>query len=88
MIGAVAKLKETGTGDVLADVDSPVAIEPLAFPAPVVSFAIEPKHKGDEEKVHTSLRRLQEEDPVARRAPRPADRRDDRRRGSRRCTSR
>ncbi len=62
-IGAVAKLKETGTGDVLSDVDSPVAIEPLAFPAPVVSFAIEPKHKGDEEKVHTSLRRLQEEDP-------------------------
>ena len=62
-IGAVAKLKETGTGDVLSDVDSPVDIEPLAFPAPVVSFAIEPKHKGDEEKVHTSLRRLQEEDP-------------------------
>ena len=62
-IGAVAKLKETGTGDVLSDVDSPAAIEPLAFPSPVVSFAIEPKHKGDEEKVHTSLRRLQEEDP-------------------------
>ena len=62
-IGAVAKLKETGTGDVLSDVDTPAEIEPLAFPSPVVSFAIEPKHKGDEEKVHTSLRRLQEEDP-------------------------
>src|SRR5690242_13197051 len=62
-IGAVAKLKETGTGDVLSDVDSPAEIEPLAFPSPVVSFAIEPKSKGDEEKVHTSLRRLQEEDP-------------------------
>jgi elongation factor G len=62
-IGAVAKLKETGTGDVLSDVSSPAQIEPLAFPAPVVSFAIEPKHKGEEEKVHTSLRRLQEEDP-------------------------
>ena len=62
-IGAVAKLKETGTGDVLSDVDAPAEIEPLAFPSPVVSFAIEPKSKGDEEKVHTSLRRLQEEDP-------------------------
>jgi elongation factor G len=62
-IGAVAKLKETGTGDVLSDVDAPAEIEPLAFPTPVVSFAIEPKSKGDEEKVHTSLRRLQEEDP-------------------------
>ncbi len=62
-IGAVAKLKETGTGDVLSDADSPAQIEPLAFPSPVVSFAIEPKHKGEEEKVHTSLRRLQEEDP-------------------------
>ncbi|HYX86204.1 MAG TPA: elongation factor G [Gaiellales bacterium] len=62
-IGAVAKLKETGTGDVLADSDTPAEIEPIGFPTPVVSFAIEPKHKGDEEKVVTALRRLQEEDP-------------------------
>jgi elongation factor G len=62
-IGAVAKLKDTATGDVLADADVPPAIEPLGVPAPVVSFAIEPKHKGDEEKMHASLRRLAEEDP-------------------------
>jgi elongation factor G len=63
-IGAVAKLKETGTGDVLSDSDAAADIEPLGVPAPVVSFAIEPKHKGDEEKVATALRRLQEEDPA------------------------
>ena len=63
-IGAVAKLKETGTGDVLSDSDAAAEIEPLGVPAPVVSFAIEPKHKGDEEKVVTGLRRLMEEDPA------------------------
>jgi elongation factor G len=62
-IGAVAKLKETSTGDVLSDSDTPADIEPLALPAPVVSFAIEPKHKGDEDKVFQALRRLSEEDP-------------------------
>jgi elongation factor G len=63
MIGAVAKLKETNTGDVLADVDKPAAVEPIALPAPVVAFAIEARSKGDEDKVHASLRRLHEEDP-------------------------
>src|SRR3954454_7403686 len=63
MIGAVAKLKETNTGDVLADVDAPAPVEPIALPAPVVAFAIEARSKGDEDKVHASLRRLQEEDP-------------------------
>ena len=63
-IGAVAKLKETGTGDVLSDSEAAADIEPLGVPAPVVSFAIEPKHKGDEEKVVTALRRLKEEDPA------------------------
>ena len=63
-IGAVAKLKETGTGDVLSDADKPAEIEPLAFPAPVVSFAIEPRHKGEEDKVYQALRRLSEEDPA------------------------
>jgi elongation factor G len=62
-IGAVAKLKETGTGDVLSDSDSPAEIEPLALPAPVVSFAVEPKHKGEEDKIFQALRRLSEEDP-------------------------
>jgi elongation factor G len=63
MIGAIAKLKDTATGDVLADVDKPAPVEPLALPAPVISFAVEPVHKGDEEKVFSSLRRLAEEDP-------------------------
>jgi elongation factor G len=62
-IGAVAKLKDTTTGDVLSDASTPPAVEPLPVPAPVVSFAIEPKSKGDEEKMHASLRRLAEEDP-------------------------
>ena len=63
-IGAVAKLKETQTGDVLLSSDKPVAVEPIPFPQPVMSFAITPKAKGDEEKVTTALRRLAEEDPT------------------------
>jgi len=63
-IGAVAKLKETRAGDVLASKDEPVEIELPKLPVPVMAFAIEPKHKGDEDKVFTALRRLQEEDPT------------------------
>ena len=63
-IGAVAKLKETGTGDLLVADDKPVEIAPIDFPQPVMSFAITPKAKGDEEKVGTALRRLAEEDPT------------------------
>ena len=63
-IGAVAKLKETRAGDVLASTDEPVEIALPKLPAPVMAFAIEPKHKGDEDKVFTALRRLQEEDPT------------------------
>jgi elongation factor G len=63
-IGAVAKLKETGTGDLLLAEDKLVEIVPLDFPQPVMSFAITPKAKGDEEKVGTALRRLAEEDPT------------------------
>jgi elongation factor G len=63
-IGAVAKLKETHAGDVLASKDEPVEIELPKLPVPVMAFAIEPKHKGDEDKVFTALRRLQEEDPT------------------------
>jgi elongation factor G len=61
-IGAVAKLKETRAGDWLAERDEPVEMPRLKLPAPVMAFAIEPKNRGDEEKVFTSLRRLQEED--------------------------
>jgi elongation factor G len=63
-IGAVAKLKETHTGDLLLDAERDVELPQLGFPEPVMSFAITPKAKGDEEKVATSLRRLAEEDPT------------------------
>jgi len=63
-IGAVAKLKETRAGDWLADRDQPISMPSIALPAPVMAFAIEPKAKGDEDKVFTALRRLQEEDPT------------------------
>jgi elongation factor G len=63
-IGAVAKLKETRAGDWLADRDEPIQMPALQMPAPVMAFAITPKAKGDEDKVFTSLRRLQEEDPT------------------------
>ena len=63
-IGAVAKLKETQTGDLLLDAERPVELPRFAFPEPVMSFAIRPKAKGDEEKMATSLRRLAEEDPT------------------------
>ena len=63
-IGAVAKLKETRAGDWLAARDEPISMPSIKLPAPVMAFAIEPKAKGDEEKVFTALRRLQEEDPT------------------------
>jgi elongation factor G len=63
-IGAVSKLKDVMTGDLLLDNDQQVELPSLDFPEPVMSFAITPKAKGDEEKVATSLRRLSEEDPT------------------------
>jgi elongation factor G len=63
-IGAVAKLKDVMTGDLLLDSDQQVDLPSLDFPEPVMSFAITPKAKGDEEKVAQSLRRLSEEDPT------------------------
>jgi len=63
-IGAVAKLKETRAGDWLAARDEPIAMPRIRLPQPVMAFAIEAKAKGDEDKVFTSLRRLQEEDPT------------------------
>jgi elongation factor G len=63
-IGAVAKLKETTTGDLLLDAERDIEPPKLDFPEPVMSFAVTPKAKGDEEKVGTSLRRLSEEDPT------------------------
>ncbi len=63
-IGAVAKLKESTTGDLLLSTASDVEMPPIVFPQPVMSFALQPKEKGEEEKVIASLRRLAEEDPT------------------------
>jgi elongation factor G len=63
-IGAVAKLKQTRAGDWLAARDEPIEMPRPQLPAPVMAFAVEPKSRGDEEKVLSSLRRLQEEDPT------------------------
>jgi elongation factor G len=63
-IGAVAKLKETRAGDWLAARDEPIQMPAVKLPQPVMAFAMEPKTKGDEDKVFSSLRRLQEEDPT------------------------
>ena len=63
-IGAVAKLKETRAGDWLAARDEPISMPAISLPAPVMAFAMEPANKGDEDKVFTALRRLQEEDPT------------------------
>src|SRR6201987_2774348 len=63
-LGAVAKLKDVVTGDVLVDHEVPVEPPHIDFPEPVMSFAISPKAKGDEEKMAAGLRRLSEEDPT------------------------
>ncbi|HEY8764592.1 MAG TPA: elongation factor G [Solirubrobacteraceae bacterium] len=63
-IGAVAKLKETRAGDWLAARDEPIQMPSIKLPSPVMAFAVEPRSKGDEDKVFTALRRLQEEDPT------------------------
>ncbi len=63
-IACVAKLQETATGDTLCDKANPIVFLALNFPEPVISFAVEPKTKGDEEKVMTGLSRFLEEDPT------------------------
>jgi len=65
-LGAVAKLKETQTGDTLCDKASPINYPPLVFPEPATTFAIEPKTRGDEDKISAALQRLMEEDRVLR----------------------
>jgi len=64
-LGAVAKLKDTQTGHTLGDKDG-VRFPPLTFAEPVLSYAIEPKARGDEEKISTALHRIIEEDPTIR----------------------
>ncbi len=63
-IGAVAKLKESQTSDVIAEKAVAFSLPAIKFPEPVISYAIEPKSRGDEEKISTALHRLQEEDPT------------------------
>jgi elongation factor G len=65
-LGAIAKLKEAQTGDTLAEKATDVALPPIAFAAPLMSYALEPKTRGDEDKISTALHRLQEEDPTIR----------------------
>jgi elongation factor G len=65
-IGVVAKLKETNTGDTLSDEAKPILFEKVRFASPLISYAIAPKSKGDEEKVSVALHKVLEEDPTLR----------------------
>ena len=65
-IVAVMGLKDTTTGDTLCDSGNPVVLESMTFPEPVISVAIEPKTKSDQEKLGTAIQRLAEEDPTFR----------------------
>ncbi len=63
-IVAVMGLKETKTGHTLCDIQNPVVLESMTFPAPVIEVAIEPKTKGDQEKLGAAIQRLSDEDPT------------------------
>jgi len=63
-IYAAIGLKGTTTGDTLSDIDKPVVLESMTFPEPVIQVAIEPKTKGDQEKLGTAIQKLAEEDPT------------------------
>ncbi len=65
-LGAVAKLKDVQTGDTLADKAIDVTFPPIAFAEPLMSYALEPRSRADEEKISAALHRLQEEDPTIR----------------------
>lgn len=65
-IASLAKLSTTTTGDTLCTKASPVVIEPIQFPEPTLSMAIEPKSKGDEDKLSGAIQRILEEDPTIR----------------------
>jgi elongation factor G len=65
-IGVVAKLKDTVTGDTLGDKDRPIYYQKLSYPEPLITFAIEPRSRGDEDKISSALHRLLEEDPTLR----------------------
>jgi elongation factor G len=63
-IAAIVGLKETFTGDTLSDPDSPIILEAIKFPEPVISIAVEPRTKADQDKMDNALIRLAEEDPT------------------------
>ena len=63
-IVAVMGLKDTKTGHTLSDMQHPVVLESMSFPAPVIEVAIEPKTKGDQEKLGVAIQRLSDEDPT------------------------
>ncbi|MDH4345908.1 MAG: elongation factor G, partial [Thermoleophilia bacterium] len=65
-IAAVVGLKQSTTGDTLSTESAPILLESMTFPDPVISVAIEPKTKGDQDKLGTALQRLAEEDPTFR----------------------
>ncbi len=71
-LAAAVKLKETHTGDTLAEKARPVLLPPPRFPAPVTAECIRPRSKGDEEKMAAGLNRLHEEDPTLRRSYEPS----------------
>ena len=63
-LGAVAKLKDTHTNDTLGDKAAGFTVPPISFPEPVLAYAIEPKSRGDEDKIGPAMQRLHEEDPA------------------------
>jgi elongation factor G len=65
-IGVVAKLKSSNTGDTICDEAKPIVFEKVKFADPIISYAMAPRNKGDEEKVSVSLHRVLEEDPTLR----------------------
>jgi elongation factor G len=65
-IAAIVGLKQTTTGETLATDTAPIVLESMTFPDPVISVAVEPRTKGDQDKLSTALQRLAEEDPTFR----------------------
>ncbi|HPC77805.1 MAG TPA: elongation factor G, partial [bacterium] len=63
-LGALVGLKDTVTGETLCDEKYPILLEPMSFPEPVISIAVEPKTREDEEKLQSALSKLTDEDPT------------------------